>query len=182
MKQCSICECDNVGIYITDGALGIYEECEIARNTLAGVWVKNRANPFFKRCHIHHGRDVGVFTFEHGMGYFEKCNIHGNRISGIEVKNQANPTVVRCEIHHGQTGGIYVHEKGLFRIFKEKGSKRMVRQEILFFMENRIYGNAFAGIWITSQSDPTVRKNEIFNGQQGGVYIFGEGRGLIEHN
>lgn len=26
------------------------------------------------------------------------------------------------------------------------------------------------------------RKNEIFNGHQGGVYIFGEGRGLIEHN
>ena len=26
------------------------------------------------------------------------------------------------------------------------------------------------------------RGNEIFNGHQGGVYIFGEGRGLIEHN
>jgi F-box protein 11 len=26
------------------------------------------------------------------------------------------------------------------------------------------------------------RKNEIFNGNQGGVYIFGEGRGLIEFN
>lgn len=26
------------------------------------------------------------------------------------------------------------------------------------------------------------RKNEIYNGHQGGVYIFGEGRGLIEHN
>lgn len=49
-------------------------------------------------------------------------------------------------------------------------------------MENRIYGNAYAGIWITSHSDPTVRKNEIYNGQQGGVYIFGEGRGLIEQN
>jgi F-box protein 11 len=50
------------------------------------------------------------------------------------------------------------------------------------FMENRIYSNAFAGIWITSHSDPTIRKNEIFTGQQGGVYIFGEGRGLIESN
>lgn len=50
------------------------------------------------------------------------------------------------------------------------------------FMENRIFMNQFAGIWITSQSDPTVRKNEIFSGQQGGVYIFGEGRGLIEQN
>lgn len=26
------------------------------------------------------------------------------------------------------------------------------------------------------------RKNEIYNGHQGGVYIFGEGRGLIEYN
>lgn len=50
------------------------------------------------------------------------------------------------------------------------------------FMENRIYSNSFAGIWITSHSDPTIRKNEIFTGQQGGVYIFGEGRGLIENN
>ena len=27
-----------------------------------------------------------------------------------------------------------------------------------------------------------VGKNEIYNGRQGGVYIFGEGRGLVEHN
>lgn len=38
------------------------------------------------------------------------------------------------------------------------------------------------GVWITSNSNPTIRKNEIYNGHQGGVYIFGEGRGLIEHN
>lgn len=67
MKNCSICGSDNVGIYITDNATGTYEDCEIARNSLAGVWVKNKANPFFRRCHIHDGRDVGVFTFEHGM-------------------------------------------------------------------------------------------------------------------
>uniref|UniRef100_A0A7I4YUY6 F-box only protein 11 n=2 Tax=Haemonchus contortus TaxID=6289 RepID=A0A7I4YUY6_HAECO len=165
VRHCTITDCENVGIYITDGAQGQFEDCEIARNSLAGVWVKNQANPFFRRCHIHHGKDVGVFTFEYGMGYFEKCNIHSNRISGIEVKNNANPTVVHCEVHHGLTGGIYIHEKGRGR-----------------FMENRIYSNAFAGIWITGSSDPTIRKNEIYAGQQGGVYIFGDGRGLIEHN
>ncbi|CAB3397077.1 unnamed protein product [Caenorhabditis bovis] len=164
-KYCTVVDCENVGIYITDHATGHYEHCEIARNTLAGVWVKNHANPYFRKCHIHSGKDVGVFTFEHGQGYFEKCNIHSNRISGIEVKNSANPVVIRCEVHHGHTGGIYVHERG-------RGQ----------FMENRIYANAFAGIWITSHSDPTIRKNEIFTGQQGGVYIFGEGRGLIEQN
>ena len=74
------------------------------------------------------------------QGYFENCNIHRNRIAGFEVKAYANPTVVRCEIHHGQTGGIYVHEKG-------RGQ----------FIENKIYANNFAGVWITSNSDPTIR-------------------------
>lgn len=50
------------------------------------------------------------------------------------------------------------------------------------FIDNRIHSNNFAGVWITSNSNPTIRKNEIYNGHQGGVYIFGEGRGLIEHN
>ncbi|CAG5904568.1 unnamed protein product [Menidia menidia] len=165
IKHCNISDCENVGLYITDHAQGIYEDNEISNNALAGIWVKNHGNPIIRRNHIHHGRDVGVFTFDHGMGYFENCNIHRNRIAGFEVKAYANPTVVRCEIHHGQTGGIYVHEKG-------RGQ----------FIENKIYANNFAGVWITSNSDPTIRGNAIYNGNQGGVYIFGDGRGLIESN
>lgn len=65
------------------------------------------------------------------------------------MKAYANPTVVRCEIHHGQTGGIYVHEKG-------RGQ----------FIENKIYANNFAGVWITSNSDPTIRYYLYFNLQR----------------
>ena len=73
------------------------------------------------------------------QGYFEANDIHNNRIAGFEVKG-ANPTVVRCEIHHGQTGGVYVHDNG-------RGQ----------FIENKIHSNNFAGVWITSNSDPTIR-------------------------
>lgn len=165
IKHCIISDCENVGLYITDYAQGIYEDNEISRNALAGVWVKNHANPIMRRNHIHHGRDVGIFTFDSGLGYFEANDIHNNRIAGFEVKAGANPTVVRCEIHHGQTGGVYVHENG-------RGQ----------FLENKIHSNNFAGVWVTSNSDPTIRKNEIYDGHQGGVYIFGDGRGLIEYN
>ncbi|KAI8130281.1 F-box only protein 11 [Lucilia cuprina] len=193
IRNCDISDCENVGLLVfsemnvTDYAQGTYEHNEISRNALAGIWVKNFASPIMRENHIHHGRDVGIFTFENGMGYFEKNDIHNNRIAGFEVKAGANPTVVKCEIHHGQTGGIYVHENGLGQ-----------------FIENRIHSNNFAGkyiisqeetevkvinlclvligVWITSNSNPTIRKNEIYNGHQGGVYIFGEGRGLIEHN
>lgn len=165
IKHCDISDCENVGLYVTDYAHGTYEDNEISRNALAGIWVKNYANPIMRRNHIHHGRDVGIFTFDNGLGFFEANDIHNNRIAGFEVKAGANPTVVQCEIHHGQTGGIYVHENGLGQ-----------------FIDNRIHSNNFAGVWITSNSNPTIRRNEIYNGQQGGVYIFGEGRGLIEHN
>ncbi|XP_041353360.1 F-box only protein 11-like [Gigantopelta aegis] len=165
IKHCVIKDCENVGLYVTDYAQGVYEDNEISGNALAGVWVKNHSNPIMRRNHIHHGRDVGVFTFDNGRGYFDSCNIHNNRIAGFEVKAGANPTVVRSEIHHGQTGGIYVHENG-------RGQ----------FIDNKIHSNSFAGVWITSNGDPTIRKNEIYNGHQGGVYIFEHGRGLIEDN
>uniref|UniRef100_A0A671YV72 F-box domain-containing protein n=1 Tax=Sparus aurata TaxID=8175 RepID=A0A671YV72_SPAAU len=173
IKHCNISDCENVGLYITDHAQGIYEDNEISNNALAGIWVKNHGNPIIRRNHIHHGRDVGVFTFDHGMGYFENCNIHRNRIAGFEVKAYANPTVVRCEIHHGQTGGIYVHEKG-------RGQ----------FIENKIYANNFAGVWITSNSDPTIRtgsnpkirRNKIWGGQNGGILVYNSGLGFIEDN
>ena len=46
---------------------GTYEDNEISGNALAGIWVKNHANPIMRRNHIHHGRDVGIFTFDNGL-------------------------------------------------------------------------------------------------------------------
>ena len=50
------------------------------------------------------------------------------------------------------------------------------------FMKNEIFGNRYAGIWISGGSDPTIKQNKIYGGRQGGVYIFNDGRGLIEGN
>lgn len=67
VRHCDISDCENVGLYVTDYAQGTYEDNEICRNALAGIWVKNFANPVMRRNHIHHGRDVGVFTFDNGL-------------------------------------------------------------------------------------------------------------------
>ena len=50
------------------------------------------------------------------------------------------------------------------------------------FLENRIHCNTYAGVWVTGESEPTLKDNEICDGQQGGVYFFGNGRGLLEGN
>lgn len=48
--------------------------------------------------------------------------------------------------------------------------------------ENDIYGNALAGVWIKTDSNPVLRRNKIYNGKEGGVCIFNNGRGLLEDN
>ena len=49
-------------------------------------------------------------------------------------------------------------------------------------MENDIYSNALAGVWIKTDSNPTLRRNKIYNGKEGGVCIFNSGRGVLEEN
>ncbi|XP_067019101.1 F-box only protein 11-like isoform X2 [Acropora muricata] len=165
VSQCLISDSENVGIFVTDGAQGTYEDCEIKNVKLAGVWVRNQASPVMRRNKVHHGRDVGFFIFDYGLGYYEGNDVYNNRIAGFEIRSGANPTVVGCKVHHGMTGGIYCHDDA--------------RGE---FLENKIFSNTYAGVWITSQSNPTIKNNEIYDGQQGGVYVFGEGKGLIEGN
>eukprot|EP00794_Sanderia_malayensis_P017730 gene17730-19502_t len=152
------CEVQNCGLRergnIPDRrAQGTYEENEVCNNRLAGFWVKGNANPVVRRNVIHHGRDAGLFMFDGGLGYFEENNVHSNRIAGFEIRSGANPTVVRCQIY------------GSWRVYS-----------------NKIHSNTFAGVWITSGSNPTIKDNEIYHGQQGGIYVFGDGRGLIENN
>ena len=48
--------------------------------------------------------------------------------------------------------------------------------------ENDIYGNALAGVWIKTDSNPILRRNKIYNGKEGGVCIFNNGRGILEEN
>ena len=61
---------------------GVYEHNEISGNALAGIWVKNHANPIMRNNHIHHGRDVGVFTFDNGLvGRSYYCLLNGLCVS-----------------------------------------------------------------------------------------------------
>jgi len=165
IRNCVIADCMNVGIFVDSYARGFYDNNLIARCSLAGVWVKNMADPIFKKNTIKDGLDAGVFCFDNSQGWFESNDINSNKIANFEVKSNSNPTVIKCKIHHSKTGGIFCHE-----------SSRGV------FLENKIYSNNFAGIWITSQSSPTIRNCEIYNGLQGGIYLFSGGKGIIEFN
>ena len=44
--------------------------------------------------------------------------------------------------------------------------------------QNEIFDNAMAGVWIKTDSNPTLRRNKIFDGREAGICIFNGGKGL----
>ena len=50
-----------------------------------------------------------------------------------------------------------------------------------FIEDNEIFDNAMAGVWIKTDSNPTLRRNKIHDGRDGGICIFNGGRGEAAH-
>lgn len=48
-----------------------------------------------------------------------------------------------------------------------------------FIEDNEIFDNAMAGVWIKTDSNPTLRRNKIHDGRDGGICIFNGGRGKM---
>ena len=46
--------------------------------------------------------------------------------------------------------------------------------------KNEIFDNAMAGVWISTESDPTLRRNKIHDGQASGICIVNGGKGEID--
>ena len=47
---------------------------------------------------------------------------------------------------------------------------------------NEIHSNALAGVWITTASQPILRRNRIHSGKQVGIYFYDNGGGVLEEN
>lgn len=115
----------------------------------------------------------------------------------------SNPKIRRNKIWGGQNGGILVYNSG----WKQRGILfiwtlttwclttatdsvcQMFTQFLVLFLfifsglgfieDNEIFDNAMAGVWIKTDSNPTLRRNKIHDGRDGGICIFNGGRGSL---
>ncbi|KAJ7350145.1 F-box only protein 11 [Desmophyllum pertusum] len=179
LSNCLISNSENVGIFITDGAQGTYEDCEITNIKLAGVWVRNHASPIMRRNKVHHGRDVGFFIFDYGLGYYEGNDVYNNRIAGFEIRSHANPTVVGCKAR-GEFLENQIYSNTYAGVWITSQSNPTIKNNEIY--DGQQGDNALAGIQIRTKSNPIVRCNRIHSGLHGGIYVHEEGMGLIEDN
>lgn len=108
----------------------------------------------------------------------------------------SNPKIRRNKIWGGQNGGILVYNSGrfVFHIYPELFMFcSIISSHLLSFLiffstlplilglgfieDNEIFDNAMAGVWIKTDSNPTLRRNKIHDGRDGGICIFNGGRG-----
>lgn len=73
---------------------------------------------------------------------------------------------------------VFIWYKGWYFGFDRKNKRPLNLFLGLGFIEdNEIFDNAMAGVWIKTDSNPTLRRNKIHDGRDGGICIFNGGRG-----
>jgi parallel beta-helix repeat protein len=165
------------GVDIPRGRL-LLEDCDITSSVLACVAIHGpTASPIIRRCKIHDGKAGGIVVWDKGQGILEDCDIFGNTFAGVEIRQEGNPTLRRCSIHDGKTGGVFVWDNG-----------RGVLEECDIFSnakaasdEGDILSSARAGVGISADGNPLIRRCTIRDGLTSGLLIWDNGKGTIEN-
>jgi nitrous oxidase accessory protein NosD len=151
-----------VGVWVLDGAKGVFEGNEIVSSSHIGVLVKDGSAPVLRGNRIHDGKDFGVLV-QFAGGTIIDNDIFRNR--GIGVRIQSMDVVVKGNrIKDNAGGGVLVQPdtKGLLE-------------------GNEIATNKQWGLMVVTRSDPTVRGNRV-HGSPVGILVTAEAKGTYAGN
>ena len=115
------------------------EGCDITSQSLAGIGIRNGADPTLHRNIIHDCVQSGVYVYDNGLGTLEDNDITGNALAGVAIASGGSPMLRRNRIHDGKQGGVMVSDDGLGTL-----------------EDNDITANALAGIEIKTGGNPMV--------------------------
>jgi parallel beta-helix repeat protein len=164
VKNCSIHDGADSGIYIFDNARAFVENCDVYQNANANIAITQGANPMIKKTRIFAGENGGIVVWGNGAtATIEDCEILNHRLANIGVSQSANPIFRRCLIYGGRDSGVFIHQKG-YGVFEEC----------------EVYSNRKAEVAITDGSNTTLRRCTIHDGHESGVYIGNSARALVE--
>lgn len=109
VKNNSVQESRQSGIYFSDHSQGTVESNWISRSGMAGVSIKSYSSPAVRSNAILDGASAGVYIRDYSAGAIEDNAILRNAKAGIGIKQHASPRVVNNQISDGLAGGICIH-------------------------------------------------------------------------
>ena len=164
LKNCSIHNGADSGIYIFDNARASIEHCDVYHNANANIAITQGANPVVKNCRVFEGENGGIVVWGNGAtATIEDCEILNHQLANVGVSQSANPIFRRCKIFGGRDSGVFIHQKG-YGVFEECD----------------VYGNRKAEVAITDESRTTLRRCTVHDGRESGVYVGNLAGALVE--
>ena len=151
------------GVSICDSGRGTLEDNDIFANAYCGVEITTGSTPTLRRNRIQRNHGSGCRVAEEGRGTLEENEITANYI-GLEIVSGGNPTARRNRIGEGQVG-VSIAEEG-------RG----------ILEENEITANQRAGVMVTTEGDPLLRRNRISGNGYQAIRIYEGGEGTYEEN
>ena len=111
--SCQIRDSKGKGVAVLKEGMGVFSKCDIHRNAMHNVWVKDSSNPQFHSCQIRDSGSTGVLVLKEGLGVFTKCDIHSNAKCNVWVQDSGNPQFDSCQIRDSKSNGVAVLEEGM---------------------------------------------------------------------
>jgi Right handed beta helix region/ATPase family associated with various cellular activities (AAA)/AAA lid domain len=93
LRNCTVTDCGQRGIYVYQYARPVIEACEVARSAHEGIAVAQQSRPEVRRCKVHDVGGVGIAFAAGCAGAIDSCQVDNSAPPGILVSEGASPTV-----------------------------------------------------------------------------------------
>jgi len=133
----------------------------VVRGFILQCRARSSAN-FFSRL-IGSDSKVAVYIPQ-GKLVLEQCDVTSDSLSCVDICGRGTQAIVRaCQLHDSQQAGISIYDQATAQV-----------------EDCDIFGNANAGVSISTGGNPTVRRCKIHDGKAGGVFVYENGSGQVE--
>jgi SpoVK/Ycf46/Vps4 family AAA+-type ATPase len=88
------------------------EECTIAAESAAAVYVRSRAEIGARGCEISNPAGAGVVAVDGAGGMVEGCTIHHVGSAAVVIRTGADPKIIGCTIEDSTGSGVLAAEQG----------------------------------------------------------------------
>ncbi len=151
-----------LGVIITEGASGTFEQTVIEHVSSDGVTIASGADPAFRQCTISDVKGVGVTTRDSARGMLQACEI--TRISGVAVAFR--------ECSSTRMNSAWIHDTADVGVLVTSGARPVLED-----CEVRDTGSH--GMLLSEGADPVVRRCSVTRTAGEGISVAGASRGTF---
>ncbi|WP_461030072.1 right-handed parallel beta-helix repeat-containing protein, partial [Streptomyces sparsus] len=96
-----------LGLSLSGGAGGLFEECEVVAAGQSGISVRDGAHPRLDRCRVHHASGAGLSLTGEGTSVEAVgCEFYEIKGTGVQVASRAVGQLTDCQVHRTTADGI----------------------------------------------------------------------------